>query len=49
MKNKIKQIKEILLGESISNCKTILQKVEAAINNQELDYIFKAREEKFKI
>ena len=35
MENKIKQIKKILDGETLSNTRTILQKIESDINDIE--------------
>lgn len=37
MENKIEQIKKILDGESLSNARIILQKVERKINDIEYD------------
>ncbi|MBK0370710.1 hypothetical protein [Flavobacterium agrisoli] len=37
MENKIEQIKKILDGETLSNARTILQKIENEINNIEYE------------
>jgi len=37
MENKIEQIKKILEGETLSNSRTILQKIERAINDIEYE------------
>lgn len=36
MENKIEQIKKIIEGETLSNCRTILQEIEKQIND--IDY-----------